>query len=117
MHRYKDLKVWQKAMELAKLVYETTSNFPKEEKFGLVAQLNRSGVSIPSNIAEGAGRNSNPDFIRFLGIAMGSLYETETQLLLATSFGFIKEEEMSIFSERILEIANMLHKLIQSLNQ
>ena len=75
MHRYKELKVWQKAIDLAVEVYRVTEKLPKEERFGLISQINRCVVSIPSNIAEGAGRNTNKDFNHFLGIAQGSSFE------------------------------------------
>ena len=73
MNNYKDLKVWQKSMDLAEKVYMLTSTYPKEEKYGLINQIQRSVISIPSNIAEGAGRNSNKEFRNFLGIANGSV--------------------------------------------
>ena len=80
MHKYKELKIWQKAMELVTDIYKVTSTFPDKERFGLISQINRAAVSIPSNIAEGAGRNSDKDFLRFLLIAHASSYETGTQL-------------------------------------
>ena len=105
MHRYKELEIWQKGMGIAKRVYEITAKFPKEEKYGMVSQLNRACVSIPSNIAEGAGRNSNNEFKHFLGIAMGSSCELETQLLLAESFNLIEKEVAKEMSEKILRVA------------
>lgn len=83
MHEYKKLKVWNDAIELVTDIYLITKTFPDSEKYGLVSQINRCAVSIPSNIAEGAGRNSNGEFRQFLGISNGSCYELETQLLLA----------------------------------
>ncbi|MCA5005056.1 four helix bundle protein [Sphingobacterium bovistauri] len=80
MHKFRDLVVWQKAMDLANSVYMSTENLPVAEKFGLLSQIRRSAVSICSNIAEGAGRNTKGEFIQFLGIANGSAYELETQL-------------------------------------
>ncbi len=115
MHRYKDLKVWQKAMELAKEVYEITSSFPKEEKYGLTSQINRSVVSVPSNIAEGAGRNSNNEFVHFLSIASGSLCELETQLILSVTFKYFENKKLEELSERIKELQNMIFKLQESL--
>jgi len=82
-HRFKKIAAWQMGMELARAVYTLTSSLPQEEIYGLTAQLRRASVSVPSNIAEGAGRGSNADFARFLHIAIGSLNEVETQLLLA----------------------------------
>ncbi len=84
---HKDLKVWQEAMKLAKVVYKLTSAFPKEEVYGLVSQMRRAAVSVPSNIAEGAARASSREFTQFLYIALGSLSELETQWLLAKEMG------------------------------
>ena len=83
---YRDLVVWQKSMELTKKIYTITKDFPKEEVYGLTSQIRRSAVSIPSNIAEGKGRNSDKEFVRFLQISLGSLYELQTQFELALSF-------------------------------
>jgi four helix bundle protein len=90
MHNFKELKVWQEAMSLAKDVFVITRNFPSEEKFGLTSQINRCSVSVPSNIAEGAGRQSDKEFNQFLNIALGSSYELETQLLLSNDFNYIR---------------------------
>jgi four helix bundle protein len=87
---YRDLLAWQEAMELAVLVYRVTSRFPREEVYGLTAQIRRSAASIPSNIAEGAARNSNREFHHFLGISAGSLAEVETQLELAARLEYAK---------------------------
>lgn len=81
-HNFKEIKIWQEALLLVKDVYLLTANFPKEEKYGLTSQINRSAVSIPSNIAEGSGHTSNKEFVRFLEIAISSSYELETQLIL-----------------------------------
>ncbi|WP_445425003.1 four helix bundle protein [Alishewanella sp. HL-SH06] len=86
-----DLKVWKLAMDLVVDVYAITRQFPDIEKFGLASQMQRAAVSIPSNIAEGAGRESNADFVRFLTIARGSLSELETQLLIAQRLGYITD--------------------------
>ncbi|WP_199200293.1 four helix bundle protein [Adhaeribacter arboris] len=99
MHNDKELKIWQEGIILAKLIYQATANFPSNEKYGLTSQINRSAVSIPSNIAEGAGRSYDKEFIQFLGIALDSAFELETQIILANSFGFIKEENFSELSE------------------
>jgi four helix bundle protein len=82
-HNFREIKIWQEALVIVKEVYAFTSNLPKEEKYGITSQINRSAVSIPSNIAEGSGRTSNKEFIRFLEIAISSSYELETQLILA----------------------------------
>ena len=83
MHKLKELKNWNKTIEIAVEVYEATENFPKEEKYGLTSPFRRSTISIPSNIAEGAGRNSNKEFNQFIGIANGSSYELQTQLIIS----------------------------------
>ena len=98
---YKDLLIWKKGMEISASVYKLTNDFSEEEKFGLISQLRRATVSVPSNIAEGYGRGSTKSYIQFVKISRGSLYEVETQLLLAFKLGFIKNEELYI------EIANV----------
>lgn len=108
MHKFKDLIVWQKSRELVKSVYLLSQKFPSDEKFGLTLQIRRAAISIPSNIAEGAGRNTNPDFIRFLDIANGSCCEVETQLYLALDLDFITKDD---FEQIHLETQN-IQKLI-----
>jgi four helix bundle protein len=88
---HKELEAWKRAMRLAREVYRVSSGFPKEEQFGLLPQLRRAAVSVPSNIAEGAARNSDKELVRFLYIAMGSIAELETQLLLAKEFGYLRD--------------------------
>jgi len=117
MHRYKELKVWQKAIELTLKVYKITKELPKEEKFALANQLNRCAVSIPSNIAEGAGRNSNKDFNNFLGIALGSSFELETQLYIIHQLGYVNDDDYDPIKLELEHIQNMLIKLKESLNQ
>jgi len=117
MHRYKNLKVWQKAMELAELIYKNTIDFPVEERFGLTSQIRRSGISIPSNIAEGAGRKSKKEFIRFLGIANGSLNELETQLLLSQRMGFISPNKNEGLLETLAEVQRMNYALIKTMEK
>lgn len=108
MNNYKELKVWQKSMDLVERVYFLTSSFPVEEKYGLTSQIQRSAVSIPSNIAEGAGRNSNNEFRNFLGIANGSINELSTQLTLSIRIGYTNESELN-------SVFNLLDK-IQKIN-
>jgi len=91
-------------MDLVEKVYKTTSTFPKEEKYGLISQIQRSAVSIPSNIAEGAGRNSNKEFRNFLGIANSSANELATQLILSVRIGYIKEDSLRDIFNLIIEI-------------
>lgn len=111
MHKFKELKVWQKAMELVKETYLVTHQLPKSEQFGLISQINRCAVSIPSNIAEGAGRNSSKEFLHFLSIANGSAYELETQLLLIIDLGFLDENQFSRSFELIKEVCSMNYSL------
>lgn len=110
---YKDLIVWQKAMELVEAVYRLMRAFPKDERFRLCDQLGRAVVSIPSNIAEGNGRESKSEYARFLGIARGSLYETETQLEIARRLGYI--EDISSVQSLIAEIRRMLISIMSKL--
>jgi four helix bundle protein len=89
VNTHRDLLAWQEAMTLVELVYRDTSRFPREEAFGLTAQRRRAALSVPSNIAEGAARNSSREFVQFLGITCGSIAEVETQLELAVRLGFL----------------------------
>ena len=111
MNRFKELIVWQKSIELATEVYQLTKSFPSDERFGLVSQMNRSGVSIPSNIAEGSGRNSNKEFVHFLGIATGSASELETQLVISKNLNFGDKALIDSMIDKITSIQNMLHRL------
>lgn len=111
MNRFKELVVWQKAIELAIDIYELTRTFPSEERFGLVTQMNRSAISIPSNIAEGAGRNSKKEFSHFLGVASGSASELETQLIICSKLKIGKSSEKESLSQKINSIQNMIHRL------
>ncbi|MGM0635483.1 MAG: four helix bundle protein [Bacteroidota bacterium] len=95
---YKKLNVWKESIELVKQVYVVTANFPKEEKYGLISQLRRASVSIPSNIAEGNSRSSDRDYKRFVEIAYGSALELETQLIISVELKFI-DENNEIFSQ------------------
>ena len=115
MAGYRDLKVWQAAMRLAEEVYRLGARFPKHEIYGLASQLQRSAVSLPSNIAEGHGRNSRKEFNHFLGIALGSLAELETQLILAQHLNYLTEEEISPALQNADEIGKMLKGLQKSL--
>ena len=93
MNRYKELLVWQKSIDLAVDVYQLTEKLPKEERYGLISQINRRVVSSPSNIAEGAGRNTTKEFNNFLGIAQGSSFELDTQLIISSRLNFISNAE------------------------
>jgi four helix bundle protein len=109
---HKDLEVWKQAMALAKGIYELTRDFPKEETYGLVSQIRRAAVSIPSNLAEGAARNSNKEFIQYLYVSLGSLAELETQLLLSKDLGYAQNEEIN---ERVERVRKLLLGLIKYL--
>jgi four helix bundle protein len=114
---YRDLLVWQKSMDLCVEVHNATLMFPKHEIFGLSAQLNRSVVSVPSNIAEGHGRRTTPDFIHFLSITRGSLNEVETQLTLAMRYNYLSQTDHDDLLERCGEVGRMLNGLIDSLER
>ena len=114
---YRDLLVWQKAMDLCVELHNVTLTFPKNEVFGLTAQLNRAMVSVPSNIAEGHGRRTTPDFIHFLSISRGFLNEVETQLTLAMRFHYLSETDHDNLLERCGEVGRMLNGLIDSLER
>ena len=109
---HEDLIIWKKGIDLAVNTYKTTSTFPKNELFGLVSQMNRSGVSIPSNIAEGFGRKSRVDFKRFLRISLGSLNEVKTQLFLCSKLGYLSEEDQSKLYQLAEEISKMVHSIL-----
>ena|SRR5690554_462720 len=117
MHKLKDLKIWNKAMEVAEEVYLLTANFPNEEKFGLISQLRRSAVSIPSNIAEGAGRNTQGEFKNHLGIANGSSYELFTQLLLSIKLSLSSATSVNPILSKVMELQKMSYALIKSLEK
>ena len=112
---YKDLQVWQKGMDLAKRVYELTRVFPSEEKFGLVSQMRRAAVSIPSNIAEGQARNTTGEFVQFIFHAEGSLAELDTQLRLAVSLGHCGQSELEQIGALVTELQKMLKSLRRKL--
>jgi four helix bundle protein len=115
MNNFKNLVVWQKSIELAVIVYDITSSFPTQEKYGLVSQMNRSAVSVASNIAEGAGRNNTGEFYQFLGIANGSISELETQAIIAQHLKFISDAGFNNLSEQIDIIQKLIYRLKESL--
>lgn len=112
VHSYEKLTVWQKAMDLVEAVYKETIIFPESEKYGLVSQMRRAAVSIPSNIAEGSRRSTKKDFRHFLIIAFGSGSELETQIRIAIRIGFLKDN--SKMESLLSEVMKMLNKLIES---
>ena len=115
MANYKDLKVWQKSMDLVVDVYIIISSFPQLERFALSDQIRRCSVSIPSNIAEGAGRNHTKEFVQFLSVSLGSLYELQTQLEIAKRVGYITNTQE--LDNKTLEIEKMLNALITSIKK
>ncbi len=117
MLKLHDIKVWSKAVELSTEVYRRTQCFPPEERFGLTSQIRRAAVSIASNIAEGYGRNQPNEFVRFLSIAAGSLYELRTQLIIAKNIGFLSLESFDELDARASEVERMLLAFIQSIEK
>lgn len=117
MKSYRELDVWQVAMELAEQIHSSTKDFPKEEMFGLKSQIRRAAYSVPSNIAEGFGRGHTKEFIQFLNTANGSLSETETQLTLAVKFKYIPRDEAVKIWELTQRIGMMLNKLKKALQK
>ena len=114
-HNFKNLSIWKRSRRLVKRVYEISRDFPREEKFGLTNQMRRAAVSVPSNIAEGCGRNGDKKLIQFLFIANGSLCELETQFLLCYDLDFILEKELTEITEEIVEIRKMIFSFIKTL--
>jgi four helix bundle protein len=117
MHKFKELVVWQKSVDLAVDVYRITKKFPTDERFGVISRMNRSAVSVSSNIAEGAGRNTDGEFKNFLGIASGSSFELETQLIIANKLNIVDAEDFEQTNKGINEIQNMLFGLQKSLHK
>ena len=117
MSNFRKLIVWQKAMSLTTKIYENTKTFPKEEIFGLTSQLRRCAVSIPSNVAEGYGRDSKNELSRFLNISVGSLFELQTQLEIAKNIHFLKEEEFNNLYEDSREVERMLIAFIKKIKE
>jgi len=117
MRDFRELKVWQKAHALTLDVYRATKSFPREELYGLTSQIRRAAVSIAANIAEGAGKNSRPEFARFLQIASGSASELEYHLLLAGDLGYLSSEFCHGLSEQVVETKKMLSSFTQYLGK
>lgn len=113
-HNFRKLEIWRLSMELVKQVYALSKNLPESEKFGLISQVQRCAISIPSNIAEGSGRTSNKEFNHFLKIAISSSYELETQLILANELYSIEIEEIS---NELRNIQNMIGGFLRKLNE
>lgn len=115
MRKHQELKAWQEAMELVKEIYRLTRDFPKEEMYGLVGQMRRAAVSIPSNISEGAARGGDREFIQFLIIARGSLSELETQLLISHELDYLRD--VSDIQERINRLFSLIGGLLRNLRE
>jgi four helix bundle protein len=108
MHNFRELKIWQRSVEYVVQIYKALEHFPLEEKYGLVSQLRKCAVSIPSNISEGAGRSTNPQFRHFLEISMGSCNEVITQLEISLRLGYLPKTEV----DRLSDEANQIYKMI-----
>ena len=117
LKNYRELIVWQKSYQLCLEIYKITRSFPKEEKYGLTSQIRRAAVSVPSNIAEGYGRKTTPDYIRALYVSYGSNCELETQILLSKDLDYINNEDSKKIQENIGEVERMLKALIKSLEK
>jgi len=113
---HKDLDVWKKAIEFVTMIYRMTSNFPKEEIYGLINQLRRAAVSIPSNISEGAARNSDKELLQYLYISRASVVEIETQLIIAHNLNYLKNEDLFII-EQLKSIIRMLTSFINKVKE
>lgn len=117
MKNFKDLKIWQKGMDIAVSCFQLTDSFPSIERFGIVSQINRAGVSIPSNVAEGSSRTSEKDYGRFIEISLGSSFELETQLLIAQRLKFGDETKVADLITNVSEEQKMLAGFLKSLSR
>ncbi len=117
MHNFEKLKIWQKAIDIAISIYEISSLLPNDEKFNLIHQIKKCAVSIPSNIAEGSGRNSDKEFVQFLGIANGSTFELITQLILAKRLKLANEDLINPTINQLVEVSNMNFSFQKSLKE
>jgi four helix bundle protein len=115
MHNYKKLEVWKESVNLVTEIYLLTEKFPDKEKFGLISQINRCAVSLPSNISEGAGRSSKKEFSLFLGYALASSFELETQLIISNNLKLILDEQKVKIIEKLNIIQRKIYSLIKSL--
>jgi len=117
MRNYKNLKIWEQGIDLVKLIYVLAEQLPETEKFGLKSQITRAAISIPSNIAEGCSRNSETEFKRFLEIALGSLFEVHTQLIIIQELNFIKTEDLKSTFELLETEGKMINALINTIKK
>ncbi len=114
---YRELIVWQKAMDLVEMVYRASASFPREEVYGLRSQVRRAAVSVPSNIAEGQARATTADFLHFLSIARGSLKEVETQVIIAQRLGYIDGQKESELTEHSEQVSRLISGLVNALRK
>ncbi len=114
---YRELVAWNKAMDLVQTVYTLTKSFPTDERFGLITQLRKAAVSVPSNLAEGQGRGSRLQFAQFVSVAYGSLCEVETQLIIASRLHYLKQDDSSLVLDLTGEIGRLLNGLAKSLRR
>lgn len=117
VNSYRDIVAWQKAFALGKLIHQLSKRFPDDEKYGLTSQIRRSSISVASNIAEGYGRGTTSDYLRFLKIARGSLYEVDTQLLYALEFGYVEQGAFGSAKETLDEAERVLAGLIRAIER
>jgi four helix bundle protein len=115
MHKIKELKIWNKSIDLCVAVYKATNSFPREETYGLTSQMRRAAVSIPSNISEGAGRNTNGELVQFLGIATGSAYELQTQIVISERLSLLDETTSNELINDIDELLKMTYSFKQNI--
>lgn len=115
-HNFKNLRVWEKSVDLAVKVYEVTAEFPAEEKFGITSQMRRSSVSIPSNIAEGSTKNSSKAFLNSLDISLGESFELETQAIIAQRVGILNDQNFKSLESEISEVQRMINGFIQNID-
>ncbi len=116
MREYKKLDVWKMAVELSTETYKAAMGFPKSELYGITSQIQRSAVSVASNIAEGAGRGSDKQFSQFLHIAYGSLCELETQLIIAKNLEYLNEDQLGFLSDKVIHLQKKIYNLDKTLN-
>jgi len=116
VHKFRDLKVWQRSMDMVVKIYRLTQTFPHSEQYGLISQLRRAAVSIPLNISEGAGSGTNPEFRRFLRYSLRSCYEVMTGLEISCRLGYCADQQTNALIQEIDEVAAMIVGLIRSLS-
>lgn len=116
MHNFKELRIWQDSIDLVEDIYRKTKELPKNKEFGLISQMRRCAVSVPSNIAEGSGRESDKDFRRFLGISLSSSFELETQLIIANRIGYFENEVLDHILEKLSKLQKMIFVFRKKIN-